>query len=296
MRFQVKWKSLRCPAKPATVAAMRGWGFSFILGIILSVSAWAGGLPNDEYHNAYSLFEEGRTLVRSGAKEKALSSFIDARRKLEVVSRQHATWNPAVVKSLLAQIDEEIIPLARALGITPAQIIGNAPPKTPTQPVPAQNWEIQFAKLQEEKRLTEQNFAKLHEANLLAQRKWAKAEQAAEFAKEQLREALAAQPKSADPKLYAKVQGENNKLQSEKDKLDADLKYLRTQALRSEKLYIEALGANHRLKEEIARLRARKNPNPSPVDDRAALLKRIQQLESDNQRMRELLTNPVRKP
>jgi hypothetical protein len=131
---------------------------------------------------------------------------------------------------------------------------------------------------------------------LFAQRKWAKAEQAAEFAKEQLREALAAQPKSADPKLYAKVQGENNKLQSEKDKLDADLKYLRTQALRSEKLYIEALGANHRLKEEIARLRARKNPNPSPVDDRAALLKRIQQLESDNQRMRELLTNPVRKP
>ncbi len=275
---------------------MRGWGLSFILGIILSVSAWAGGLPNDEYHNAYTLFEEGRTLARSGAKEKALGSFVDARRKLEVISRQHATWNPAVVKSLLAQIDKEIIPLARVLGITPEQIIGNAPPKAPAQPVPAQNWEIQLAKLQEEKRLAEQKFAKLNEVNLIAQRKWAEAEQAAEFAKEQLREALAARPKSADPKLYAKVQVENNKLQSEKDKLDADLKYLRTQALRSEKLYIQALGANHRLKEELARLRAQKNPNPAPTQTRAALLARIRQLESDNERMRELLTNPARKP
>ena len=90
--------------------------------------------------------------------------------------------------------------------------------------------------------------------------------------------------------------GENDKLQSEKDKLDADLKYLRTQALRSEKLYIEALGVNHRLKEEVARLRAKHDPNSSPVDDRAALLKRIRQLEADNERMRELLTNPARKP
>ena len=275
---------------------MRGWGLSFILGIILSVSAWAGGLPNDEYHKAHALVSEGRILNRVGAKEKALSSFVDARRKLEVISRQHATWNPAVVKSLLAQIDAEIIPLARALGITPKQIIGNAPPKAPVQPVPAQDWEIRFSKLQEEKRLAEQNFAKLHEANLLAQRKWAEAEQAAEFAQNQLREALAARPKSADPKLYAKVRGENDKLQSEKDKLDADLKYLRTQALRSEKLYIEALEANHRLKEEIARLRARYAPSPALVDDRAALLKRIRQLESDNERMRELLTHPARKP
>ena len=275
---------------------MRGWGLSFIFGIILSVQAWAGGLPNDEYYTAYSFYSEGLVLVRTGAKEKALSSFVDARRKLEVVSRQHATWNPVVVKSLLQKIDAEIIPLARALGITPAQIIGNAPPKALAQSAPVQNWEIRYAKLQEEKRLTDQNFAKLHEANLLAQRKWADAEKLAEMAKEQLREALAARPKSADPKLYAKVQGENDKLQSEKGKLDADLKYLRTQALRSEKLYIEALGMNHRLKEEIARLRAKHDPNSLSVDDRAALLKRIRQLEADNERMRALLTNPARKP
>ena len=275
---------------------MRGWGLSFIFGIILSVQAWAGGLPNDGYHTAYSCYSEGLLLVQTGAKEKALSSFVDARRKLEVVSRQHVTWNPEVVKSLLKKIDAEIIPLARALGITPAQIIGNAPPKVPAQPVPVQNWEIRYAKLQEEKRLTDQNFVKLHEANLLAQRKWADAEKLAEMAKEQLREALAARPKSADPELYAKVQGENDKLQSEKGKLDADLKYLRTQALRSEKLYIEALGVNHRLKEEITLLRAKHHPNSSPADDRAALLKRIRQLETDNERMRELLTNPARKP
>jgi hypothetical protein len=296
MPSEEKWKSLRFQIESATVAAMRGWGFSFILGIILSVSAWAGGLPNDEYHHAHSLYSEGLVLVRTGAKEKALSSFVDARRKLEEVSRQHATWNPVVVKSLLGQIDAQIIPLARALGITPAQIIGNAPPKAPSQPVPAQKWEIRYAKLQEEKRLTDQNFARLHEANLIAQREWAAAEKSADFAKKQLREALAARPKSADPKLYAKVQGENHKLQSEKDKLDADLKYLRTQALRSEKLYIEALGINHRLKEEIARLRARHAPDSSSSNDRAALLKRIRQLELDNERMRKLLTHPARKP
>ncbi len=275
---------------------MRGWGFSFIFGVILSGSAWAGGLPNDEYHNAYSLYSDGLVLARTGAKEKALSNFVDGRRKLEMISRQHTTWNPVVVKSLLGKIDAEIIPLARSLGITPAQIIGNAQPKAPAQPLPAQNWEIRFAKLQEEKRLTEQNFAKLHEANLLAQRKWAEAEKAADRAQNQLREALAARPKSADPRLYAKVRGENEKLQSEKDKLDADLNYLRTQALRSEKLYIEALAANHRLKEEIARLHARHTPSSTPADDRAALLQRIRQLESDNERMRELLTDPTRKP
>ena len=37
---------------------MKGWGLSFILGIILSVQAWAGGLPNDEYHTAYSFCAE----------------------------------------------------------------------------------------------------------------------------------------------------------------------------------------------------------------------------------------------
>ena len=275
---------------------MKGWGLSFIFGIILSVQVRAGGLPNDEYHTAYSFFSEGLVMVRTGAKEKALSSFVDARRKLEVISRQHATWNPVVVKSLLQKIDAEITPLARVLGITPAQIIGNAPPKAPTQSMSTQNWKIRYAKLQEEKRLTDQNFAKAHEANLLAQRKWADAEKFAEIAKEQLREALAARPKSADPKLYAKVQGENDKLQSEKGKLDADLKYLRTQALRSEKLYIEALRVNHRLKEEITLLRAKYQPNSSPADDHAALLKRIRQLEADNERMRKLLTNPARKP
>ena len=100
----------------------------------------------------------------------------------------------------------------------------------------------------------------------------------------------------ADPKLYAKVRGENDRLQSEKDKLDAELKYLRTQALRSEKLYIEALGSNHRLKEEIARLQARGNSGSPAADDRAELLARIRQLEADNERMRELLTNPTRNP
>ena len=48
--------------------------------------------------------------------------------------------------------------------------------------------------------------------------------------------------------------------------------------------------------EELARLHAKHDPNSSLVDDRAALLKRIRQLEADNERMRELLTNPARKP
>ena len=275
---------------------MRGWGLSFILGMLLSATAWAGGLPGDEYFNASSLFEQGQTLLRSGAKNKALSNFVDARRKLELISRQHETWNPAVVKSLLTQIDTEIIPLARTLGITPEQIIGNAPPKAPAQPLPPQGWEIRFAKLQKEKRQADQEFARLYAANQLAQRKWAEAEKEADLANQKLREALAARPRSADPKLYAKVRGENDRLQSEKDKLDAELKYLRTQALRSEKLYIEALGSNHRLKEEIARLQARGNSGSPAADDRAELLARIRQLEADNERMRELLTNPTRNP
>ncbi len=259
---------------------MRGWGFSFILGIILSVSAWAGGLPGDDYFKAQALFTTGQTLAQSGAREKALSSFVDARRLLEGIEHQFPHFNQASVKGLTAQIDKELVPLATLLGINPQLLIKNAPPKPQSAPRPVQGWERELAKMREAKNL--------------AERKTATAEHRADLAKTQLREALAARPKSADPKLYAKVQGE-------KEKLDADLRFLRNQALRSEQKYLDALRGNHRLKEEIARLRAQ-NGNP-PVGNEAAWLRRIRELEAENQRlksdneqMRKILTTPPPQP
>ena len=303
---------------------MRRWGFSLVGFLLISANGFAADISRQQsiYFRGFDYLSAGATNERVKGAEAALEFYLKARECFVQVREEFPDYSPAQVQQKLAEVDALLRPRLMAQGIAPDRILipprtaaptrvaqaplprGVAPvPRPPVKPVTRQSYEQIF----------EQTRARILERDLQNQRKLADYEA-------KLREAMAARPKALEP-------GELAKQVREKEALQKDYDFLKTENRKGENQLLKAMNELGRLQRENEYLQKRLSATGSPrqmdllreenksLRRQLAELQRIAagrvgmgtlqtqltqertraaKLEAENLRLRQLLTDPAR--
>lgn len=300
---------------------MRGWGFSLLGFLLLSTHAWCAELPKDIYFRGYDYFRAGITNERVKRSDAAMQHYLRARECFVQLIEEYPTYSPPQVSGKLSEVEAKLRPLLFAQGIAPGLYLkpprnANASDVAITSPSPKIKFPATVAKS-----VVPQGYEQLL-AQMRAdiQRRDLEKHQMEVNYQAQLREAMAARPKSLEPGELAKQVKVNESLKK-------DFEYLKMQSQKGEGSLIIAIQELERLQKENVLLQKRLSEAGSPVqmkllseenqslraqnaelrrgkggkpegDLLTAQLekerKRAQQLEIENVKLRKILTDPTR--
>lgn len=312
---------------------MRRWGGSLVGFLLLSAPGWCAESPKDIYFRGYDNFRAGETNERVKRMDAAMGFYLTARKCFKRVLEEHPAYSPAQVRHKLGEVDARLRPILLAQGIAPETYLKpprTAPhrvaqtplaPLTPQVPIAPPTLLAPTPTRPPVKQVTRQSYEQI-----LAQ---TRAEiQARDFQKHRmksdyeakLREALAARPAALQPGELAKQVRANETLKQDYD-------YLKTQSRKGESALLEAIQELDRLQKANAYLHQRLAEAGSPtqmkliraenaslrkqiedlrrvVDGRAGMgtlqtqlakqRQRARELEAENLKLHQILTNPQR--
>ena len=267
---------------------MRRWGISLVCTLVLSLGAMAEPVSKPQliqelYFEGCDNYQVGLSLQKHGRTDEAMQRFLRARTCFVKVREADPTFHPIQARNMLGKLDAQLRPLLLANGISvevylkqpklpgatgvPAKpsIVGT--PQVPDLPKPADR---KLTKDGYEELLAQQR-AMFDRRNLENLRK-------EEEMREKLRAAIAARPKSADPTEYAKEVAARKTL---------------------EQTLIDVRAQLTRLEQENATLKTQpavKGSSAASLQQLAQQRLLIEQLQKENRKLRELLTNPDRQP
>ena len=179
------------------------------LALLLS-PARAQQSADDQYLIIYSLMQRADALSSAGQARDALAGFVKVQNELQRFQKAYPDWNPRIVNFRLSYIAEKIAEL------TPPASATNAPP--PTAETPAASLPAPSAPAVPP--ATQADF----EARLRALQAQVQSLQAGNANLEsRLKEALAVQPATADPRELARAQAQVRSLMKENDLLKVSL-------------------------------------------------------------------------
>lgn len=180
--------------------------FVVLCSLGLGVMTAAAQSPEEQYVRIYNLIQQADALRSSGQPEQALPKYLEANTALTQIQRIYPEWQANVVKFRLRYLEEKIeaIPGAKPLvKATPPTPAGNQPPAPAEIAAPASQASAQqMAALQDSVRRLEA------EKQILEAK---------------LKEALATQPASIDPRELTKAQDRVQSLLKENELLKAGL-------------------------------------------------------------------------
>lgn len=180
--------------------------FVVLCSLGLGVMTAAAQSPEEQYVRIYNLIQQADALRSSGQPEQALPKYLEANTALTQIQRIYPEWQANVVKFRLRYLEEKIeaIPGAKPLvKATPPTPAGNQPPASAEIAAPASQASAQqMAALQDSVRRLEA------EKQILEAK---------------LKEALATQPASIDPRELTKAQDRVQSLLKENELLKAGL-------------------------------------------------------------------------
>jgi tetratricopeptide (TPR) repeat protein len=183
---------------------MKHFAWFAILTFALSLSARAQQNPDDQYIIIYSLMQQADSLENNGQPQQALNEFQEAQADLKRFQTVYPDWNPTIVNFRLKYLADKISGLTAQFPAT------NAPSATPTNAAsPAAAMTPPASDLQAQVDSLKLEVQQLQTANQLLQDK--------------LKEALSAQPASADVQELAQAQEQVRSLMKENDLLRASL-------------------------------------------------------------------------
>lgn len=160
--------------------------------------------PDDEYLRIYAVIQNADTLESSGQRANALLRYQEARAALQSFQKIHSGWNPKVVSYRLNYLSTKIdINVTNAPPVAAQPTPKSTPTPAPT-PAPAISTEA-AAELQRQVAALQGNLRQLQDDKVLLEAK--------------LREALAAQPATVDPRELARAQEQIKELQRENELL-----------------------------------------------------------------------------
>src|SRR5262245_40816288 len=178
--------------------------FPLIALVLLVFQAYGQG-SDDQYVRIYNLIQEAEQIESGGQTTQALAKYLEARSTLQRFQRAYPDWNAPVVKFRLSFLDSKITALSSKSSRSPA-----APgPGSAPGVVEAQNTadnQLQFYNEQ---------IQRLTADKIVLEAK--------------LKEALASQPASIDPRELAKAEERVKTLQKENDLLKVTLDQTKTQ-------------------------------------------------------------------
>jgi Flp pilus assembly protein TadD len=163
--------------------------------------------PDDQYVRIYNLIQEGDALVESSQSSQALAKYVEAHTALQKFQKGFPEWNADVIKFRLRYLTTKIgdlsakVPSATIV-TTNKPAAGKAPVVQAEKPAPPADWENQIASLKEQVKQLESD------KSLLTAK---------------LKEALAAQPATADPRELTQAEERLKMLQKENDLLKVTL-------------------------------------------------------------------------
>jgi Flp pilus assembly protein TadD len=163
--------------------------------------------PDDQYVRIYNLIQEGDVLTESAQLNQALAKYLEAHTALQKFQKGFPEWNADVIKFRLTYLATRISDLS-AKAPTSTATTTNKPAAVKTPPVqvekttPPADWENQLASLKEQVQQLESD------KSLLTAK---------------LKEALAAQPATADPRELTRAEERLKLLQKENDLLKVSL-------------------------------------------------------------------------
>jgi len=232
--------------------------FALWLGLALGmVSAWAQS-PEEQYVRIYNLIQQADALQTSGQSDQALPKYLEANSALQRIHRVNPEWQPQVVnyrlKYLAAKI--EAIPGSKPAVTTPSVGAALATAKPGANVAPPNEMQQQMAALQESVRRLESEKAILES---------------------KLKEALATQPATIDPRKLAKAQDRIQALLKDNELLKAGQEKSHPAALSPKEL--EA--ARHALAETNTRLVEQRAANEKLTAEKTALLEQVGKLTSN---------------
>ncbi|MDE3066789.1 MAG: tetratricopeptide repeat protein [Verrucomicrobiota bacterium] len=157
--------------------------------------------PDDQYVIIYSLMNQADSVRASGDAARALSDYAEAQAELQKFQKTFPDWHTNVVGFRLNYLAQQIA------AVTPLLPVAHAPPPTANTnaPVPA----AQVESLEAQLSALHQRVQVLEADNATLQAK--------------LKEALAVQPASVDPRELAQARGQINSLTKENDLLKVGL-------------------------------------------------------------------------
>ena len=312
---------------------MRRWGFSLVGFLLLSTPAWAADLPQanrtskakDIYFRGYDNFRAGETNERVKRMDAAMGYYLKARECFVRVLEEYPAHAPVQVRHKLGAVDAKLRPLLLAQGNSPEIYLKpprNAAPtrvaRTPLVPLPSRvetpvRPQLKQVTRQTYEQILAQTRAEIQERDLQKHRMKSDYEA-------KLREALSARPPALQPGELAKQVRANETLKQDYD-------YLKTQSHKGESALLEAIQELDRLQKANAYLHQRLAEAGSPtqmkliraendslrkqiedlrrvVNGRAGMgtlqtqlakeRQRARELEAENLKLRQILTNPQR--
>ncbi len=163
--------------------------------------------PDDQYVHIYNLIQEGDALSEGSQLRQALAKYYEAHSALQKFQKGFPEWNSDVVKFRLTYLATRIGNLsAKATVATAAATNAPAAPKAstvqPEKSVPPADWENQLASLKEQVQQLQSDKGLLEA---------------------KLKEALAAQPATADPRELTRAEDRIKALQKENDLMKVTL-------------------------------------------------------------------------
>jgi Flp pilus assembly protein TadD len=180
--------------------------FPLLIALVLLVFQAHGQGSDDQYVRIYNLIQEAEQTESAGQATQALAKYLEARTTLQRFQRSYPDWNAPVVKFRLGFLDSKIAALSSKASPSPAAPVprSSAPAAAQTQN-PADN-QLQFYNEQ---------IQRLTADKIVLEAK--------------LKEALASQPASIDPRELAKAEERVKTLQKENDLLKVTLNQTKTQ-------------------------------------------------------------------
>ena len=313
---------------------MRRWGGSLVGFLLLSASVWCAESPKDIYFRGYDNFRAGATSERVKRMDAAMGYYLTARECFKRVLEEHPAYSPAQVRHKLGEVDAKLRPILLAQGIAPETYlkpprttalprVTQTPlaPLTPRGPIVPLTPSVKTPVRPPVKQVTRQSYeqilaqtrAEIQERDLQKHRMKSDYEA-------KLREALSARPPALQPGELAKQVRANETLKQDYD-------YLKTQSHKGESALLEAIQELDRLQKANAYLHQRLAEAGSPTQmkliraENASLRKQIEdlrrvvngragmgtlqtqlakerqrarELEAENLKLRQILTNPQR--
>jgi len=271
---------------------MRRWGISLVGTLVLSLGAMAEPIPKPQliqelYFEGCDNYQVGLSLQKHGRTDEAMQRFLRARTCFVKVRETDPTFHPIQSRNMLGKLDAQLRPLLLANGISVEVYL--KPPKipgttgTPATPAVIGHTQVPALPKPADRQLTKDGYEELlAQQRALFDRRNLESLRKEEEMREKLRAAIAARPKSADPIEYAKEVAARKTL--EQSNVD-----LRTRLAQLEQ-------ENATLKTQPTQTPAANGSSPAILQQLAQQRLLIEQLQKENRKLRELLTNPTRQP
>ena len=193
--------------------------FSVVVVLLLALAGARAEGPDDQYVTIYNLIQDADSQNSSGQFSRALTKYREAQAALLKFQKDYPGWNTKVVGYRLNYLSDSIESVLPRVP-TPAPSLSSPPTSapakppvagstTPNHPVPPPDWDAQVGSLKDQLRRVQEDKVSLEA---------------------KLKEALAAQPASIDPRELAKADNKIKALLKDIDLLKVSLEQERTRA------------------------------------------------------------------